>query len=69
MSRFQRKPLPESRNPRASTFGAFDFAVTTGGEWIMFECNPFGQYGWLEDALDLPVTSALADLLESGART
>jgi ATP-grasp ribosomal peptide maturase len=51
------------------SFGAFDFAVTTDGEWIMFECNPFGQYGWLEDALDLPITSALADLLESGART
>lgn len=50
------------------SFGAFDFAVTTGGEWIMFECNPFGAYGWLEDALDLPITSALADLLESGAR-
>jgi len=49
-------------------FGAFDFAVTTGGEWIMFECNPFGQYGWLEDALDLPITSALADVLQSGAR-
>lgn len=48
------------------SFGAFDFAVTTDGEWIMFECNPFGQYGWLEDALDLPITSALADLLESG---
>lgn len=50
------------------SFGAFDFAVTTHGEWIMFECNPFGAYGWLEDALDLPITSALADLLESGAR-
>jgi hypothetical protein len=33
------------------------------------ECNPFGQYGWLEDALDLPITSALADLLVSGARS
>jgi hypothetical protein len=50
----------------ALSFGAFDFAVTTDGEWIMFECDPFGQYGWLEDALDLPITSALADLLESG---
>ncbi|MGH3812550.1 MAG: MvdC/MvdD family ATP grasp protein [Pseudonocardiaceae bacterium] len=49
------------------SFGAFDFAVTNSGEWIMFECNPFGAYGWLEDALDLPITSALADLLESGA--
>ena len=47
-------------------FGAFDFAITPGGEWIMFECNPFGQYGWLEDALRLPITSALADLLMDG---
>ncbi|MCA1695841.1 MAG: ATP-grasp ribosomal peptide maturase, partial [Actinobacteria bacterium] len=40
------------------SFGAFDFAVTPDGEWIMFECNPFGQYGWLEEALDLPITAA-----------
>ena len=48
-------------------FGAFDFVVTPDGEWIMLECNPAGAYGWLEDALDLPVTSALADLLANGA--
>lgn len=33
----------------------------------MLECNPFGAYGWLEDALDLPITSALADLLATRA--
>jgi ATP-grasp ribosomal peptide maturase len=49
------------------SFGAFDFAVTPDHKWIMFECNPFGAYGWLEDALDLPITSALADLLTNGA--
>lgn len=49
------------------SFGAFDFAVTPNKEWIMFECNPFGAYGWLEDALNLPITSALADLLAGGA--
>lgn len=48
------------------SFGAFDFAITTDQEWIMFECNPFGAYGWLEEALDLPITSALADLLANG---
>ncbi|MFN2494444.1 MAG: ATP-grasp ribosomal peptide maturase [Pseudonocardiaceae bacterium] len=48
------------------SFGAFDFAVTSNQEWIMFECNPFGAYGWLEDTLDLPITSALADLLAKG---
>jgi hypothetical protein len=49
------------------SFGAFDFVVTPDGEWVMFECNPFGQYGWLEEALDLPITAALADLLTNGA--
>ncbi|MGH3755178.1 MAG: ATP-grasp ribosomal peptide maturase [Pseudonocardiaceae bacterium] len=49
------------------SFGAFDFAVTPDEEWIMFECNPCGAYGWLEDALGLPITAALADLLANGA--
>lgn len=48
------------------SFGAFDFAVTPDQEWIMFECNPFGAFGWLEDALHLPITAALADLLANG---
>jgi len=48
------------------SFGCFDFAVTPDGEWIMFECNPFGQYGWLEDELGFPITSALVDLLADG---
>ena len=49
------------------SFGAFDFAVTSAEDWVLYECNPFGQYGWLEDALDLPITAAIADLLEAGA--
>ncbi len=49
------------------SFGAFDFVVTPDQEWIMLECNPFGAYGWLEAALSLPITSALADLLTNGA--
>jgi glutathione synthase/RimK-type ligase-like ATP-grasp enzyme len=46
-------------------FGCFDFAVADGA-WIMFECNPFGAYGWLEDELEFPITAALADLLADG---
>jgi ATP-grasp ribosomal peptide maturase len=49
------------------SFGAFDFVVTPDQEWIMLECNPAGAYGWLEHALELPITSALADLLTNGA--
>lgn len=48
------------------SFGAFDFIVTPAGDWIMLECNPAGAYGWIEEALELPISSALADLLQNG---
>ncbi|MCP9958475.1 ATP-grasp ribosomal peptide maturase [Streptomyces sudanensis] len=48
-------------------FGAFDFAVTADGTWWFLECNPNGQWAWLEDAAGLPITHAIADLLENGA--
>lgn len=48
-------------------FGAFDFAVTADGAWWFLECNPNGQWAWLEDAAGLPITQAIADLLENGA--
>lgn len=48
-------------------FGAFDFAITPQKEWIMFECNPVGAYGWLEDQLGFPISATLADLLAEGA--
>ncbi|MFG2193135.1 ATP-grasp ribosomal peptide maturase [Streptomyces sp. NPDC048639] len=47
-------------------FGAFDFAVTAEGAWWFLECNPNGQWAWLEAAADLPITAAMADLLENG---
>ncbi|MER6629598.1 ATP-grasp ribosomal peptide maturase [Streptomyces sp. NPDC000987] len=48
-------------------FGAFDFAVTDDGAWWFLECNPNGQWAWLEAAAGLPVANAIADLLENGA--
>jgi ATP-grasp ribosomal peptide maturase len=47
-------------------FGAFDFALTDSGEWIFIECNPSGQWAWMEPPTGLPMTAALADLLEGG---
>ena len=47
-------------------YGAFDFAVDAAGTWWTLECNPGGQYGFIEDATGLPITAALADLLEKG---
>jgi len=48
------------------TYGAFDFVIRPDGEWVFLECNAGGQYGWIEDAIEAPITEALADLLEKG---
>lgn len=44
-------------------YGAFDFAITPDGEWVMFECNPSGQWLWLHHLAGLPIPAALAELL------
>ncbi|MGH4024618.1 MAG: ATP-grasp ribosomal peptide maturase [Pseudonocardiaceae bacterium] len=48
------------------TYGAFDFVIRPDGEWVFLECNAGGQYGWIEDAIEVPITETLADLLEMG---
>ncbi|MFD4608909.1 MvdC/MvdD family ATP grasp protein [Streptomyces sp. NPDC058440] len=45
-------------------FGAFDFAVDRQGQWWFLECNPSGQWAWLEPETRLPMVVAMADLLE-----
>lgn len=45
-------------------FGAFDFCVGEDGRWWFLECNPSGQWYWLEPETGLPMCAALADLLE-----
>ncbi|MFY9807319.1 MAG: RimK domain-containing protein, partial [Pseudonocardiaceae bacterium] len=51
------------------TYGAFDFVIRPDGNWVFLECNAGGQYGWIEDAINAPITEALADLLEKGIAT
>jgi|SRR5581483_9056964 hypothetical protein len=41
-------------------FGAFDFIEKPDGEVVFLECNPNGQYGWLEEELGLPISEAVA---------
>lgn len=48
------------------SYGAFDFVITPGEEWIMLECNPSGQWLWLHHLAALPVPAALADVLTEG---
>ncbi|MET8454134.1 ATP-grasp ribosomal peptide maturase [Streptomyces sp. NPDC005209] len=45
-------------------FGAFDFALDANGQWWFLECNPSGQWYWLEPETGLPMLAAMADLLE-----
>ncbi len=45
-------------------YGAFDFVITSNDDHIFLECNPGGQFGWIEANTTLPITHALADLLE-----
>ncbi len=49
-------------------FGAFDFAVDRQGTWWFLECNPSGQWYWLEPETGLPMLEAMADLLERKPR-
>jgi glutathione synthase/RimK-type ligase-like ATP-grasp enzyme len=47
-------------------FGAFDFAVTAEGKYYFLECNPNGQWGWLQDETGLPMAEAFAEYLAEG---
>jgi glutathione synthase/RimK-type ligase-like ATP-grasp enzyme len=45
------------------TYGAFDFVVDREGRWWFLECNPGGQFGFIELATGQPISRAIADLL------
>lgn len=44
-------------------FGAFDFIVNKSNEWIFLEINPNGQWLWLEEALDIPISWCIIQYL------
>ena len=35
----------------------------SNNEYVFLECNPNGQWGWIEDELNLPMSEALVDCL------
>jgi hypothetical protein len=49
-------------------FGAFDLAEDRDGTLWFLECNPAGQWGWLEPPAGLDITGALLDLLLDPAK-
>ena len=50
-------------------YGAFDFAVTTAGDWWFLECNPNGQWAWQPPQTTAAIARALTDQLEKGPGT
>lgn len=46
-------------------YAAVDMILTPDGEYVFLEINPGGQWGWLEDELDLPVSATIAETLAS----
>jgi len=52
-------------NQMRLNFGAFDFIVTPSGEYVFIECNPNGQWLWIEMETGLKISEAIADALET----
>ncbi|MGH7024825.1 MAG: hypothetical protein ACREEB_14720 [Caulobacteraceae bacterium] len=44
-------------------YGAIDLIVTPDGRYVFLENNPSGQFGWIEELTDMPLTASLADML------
>ena len=49
-------------------YAAYDFAVDINGQLIFLECNPGGQWLWIEHALGLPISQAVAAALSSATK-
>lgn len=46
-------------------FGCFDFIVTPGGEYVFLECNPNGQWLWIEEETGMKISEAIAKALNN----
>lgn len=44
-------------------FGCFDFIYTPAGEYVFLECNPNGQWLWIEEETGMKISEAIADAL------
>ncbi|MFH8381964.1 ATP-grasp ribosomal peptide maturase [Kitasatospora sp. NPDC018058] len=50
-------------------YGAFDFAMTSAGDWYFLECNPNGQWAWQPAETTTAIAHAIADQLVKGSGT
>ena len=42
-------------------YGAYDFIISPEGEWHFLECNPVGQFLWMENKLGQKISTAIAE--------
>ena len=49
-------------------FGAIDLIRDVNGEYWFLECNPNGQWAWIENRTGLPISAAIVDELEGIAK-
>ncbi|MFW6694678.1 ATP-grasp ribosomal peptide maturase [Streptomyces sp. MAR4 CNX-425] len=61
-----RRGLVELHRRLGLLYGACDLIVTPAGEVVFLEVNQNGEWGWLAAECDLPIASALADVLQAG---
>lgn len=47
-------------------FGCFDFILTPQREYVFLECNPNGQWLWIEEFTDLPIAKSIGRHLTEG---
>jgi glutathione synthase/RimK-type ligase-like ATP-grasp enzyme len=47
-------------------FGCFDFIITPDNKYIFLECNPNGQWLWIEQETGMRIAEAIANFLISG---
>jgi hypothetical protein len=74
--KFQKEEFPVAMQKKCISFlqelnlrfGAFDFIESPDGTITFLEVNPSGQFVWLEELLDLPISQAIADELIGIAR-
>jgi glutathione synthase/RimK-type ligase-like ATP-grasp enzyme len=53
------------QNDLGLVYGAYDFIRGTDGTDYFLEVNPMGQWLWLEVATELPISRAIANVLEA----
>jgi glutathione synthase/RimK-type ligase-like ATP-grasp enzyme len=47
-------------------YGAIDMILTPQNDYVFLENNPIGQFGWIEDKTEQPLTATLARMLIAG---